>query len=271
MELRGAVGIVTGGASGIGRAAVARLRDAGVRVAVLDVHEPPDEVDLALHCDVADELAVAGAVADVVAQLGPPDVAVLAAGVGGASPLLGMSSDEWDRVQRVNVRGVFLSLRESARAMAAHNRAGAIVAVGSISGMLSDRLMSHYAASKAAVHQLVRVAAAELGAYGIRVNAVAPGTTDTPMFGPTDRLPGYREKVASRAALGRIGTAADVAQVIVALLTLDWVTGQVVAADGGLMLRSPIDPAESMPERSRPEGSRPEGSRPERSRPEGSR
>jgi NAD(P)-dependent dehydrogenase (short-subunit alcohol dehydrogenase family) len=245
MDLNGVVGLVTGGASGIGRATVARLRDAGSRVAVLDVQEPTDNVELALHCDVTDELAVDRAVADVVAQLGPPDVAVLAAGVGGASALLDMSSDEWDRVQAVNVRGVFLTLRESARAMAAHGRAGAIVAVGSISGILSDRTMSHYAASKAAVHHLVRVAAAELGVHGIRVNAVAPGTTDTPMFGPTERLPGYRERVAARAALGRIGTADEVAQAIVALATLDWVTGQVLAADGGVMLRSPIDPAES--------------------------
>src|SRR5437764_9696267 len=162
-----------------------------------------------------------------------------------------MTADEWDRVQRVNVRGVFLTLRESARAMTAHGRAGAIVAVGSVSGILSDRLMSHYAASKAAVHHLVRVAAAELGVHGIRVNAVAPGTTDTPMFGATERLPGYRERVESRAALRRIGTADDIAATILALATLDWVTGQVVAADGGVMLRSPIDPAESLEERPR--------------------
>ncbi|MBV8949611.1 MAG: SDR family oxidoreductase [Actinobacteria bacterium] len=248
MELDGAVGLVTGGASGIGRAAVARLRDAGARVAVLDVQEPADPVECAIRCDVADELAVVDAVAGVVAQLGPPDVAVLAAGVGGSAPLLRMTVDEWDQVQRINLRGVFLTLRESARAMAAHGRAGAIIAVGSVSGILSDRWMSHYAASKAAVHHLVRVAAAELGTQGIRVNAVAPGTTDTPMFGATERLPGYRDKVAARAALGRVGTADDVAQAIVALATLDWVTGQVVAADGGVMLRSPIDPVESMPE-----------------------
>jgi NAD(P)-dependent dehydrogenase (short-subunit alcohol dehydrogenase family) len=251
MDLDGAVGLVTGGASGIGRATAARLRDAGARVAVLDMQEPVDAVDLALHCDVGDEPAVAGAVAEVVGALGPPDVAVLAAGVGGAAPVLDMTADEWDRVQRVNVRGVFLTLRESARAMTAHGRGGAIVAVGSVSGILSDRLMSHYAASKAAVHHLVRVAAAELGPYGIRVNAVAPGTTDTPMFGATERLPGYRERVASRAALRRVGTADDVAQAIVALATLDWVTGQILAADGGVMLRSPIDPAESLEERPR--------------------
>src|SRR5262249_4707827 len=135
--------------------------------------------------------------------------------------------------------------RESARAMVDAGRPGAIVAVTSVSGFLPDRTMAHYAASKAGLAQLVRSAARELGANGIRVNAVAPGTTDTPMFTATDRLPGYRERVAKRSALGRLGTADDVAAVAVALCTLDWVTGQVVAADGGVSLFSPIDPMES--------------------------
>ncbi len=106
--------------------------------------------------------------------------------------------------------------------------------------------MAHYAVSKAGLAQLVRSAARELGARGIRVNAVAPGTTDTAMFAATERLPGYREQVARRSALGRVGTAAEVAQVVVALCTLEWVTGQVVAADGGVSLHSPIDPQESL-------------------------
>jgi len=96
------------------------------------------------------------------------------------------------------------------------------------------------------VAELVRVAARELGPFGIRVNAVAPGTTDTPMFASTTRLPGYRARVSERAALGDVGTAHGVAQAIVAMLGLDWVTGQVLAADGGVSLWSPIDPAESL-------------------------
>ena len=127
-----------------------------------------------------------------------------------------------------------------------HIGGGAIVAITSVSGFLTERRMAHYSVSKAALAQLVRSAARELGARGIRVNAVAPGTTDTPMFTATDRLPGYRERVAQRAALGRLGTARDVAQAAVALCTLDWVTGQVVAADGGVALHSPIDPQEGL-------------------------
>jgi NAD(P)-dependent dehydrogenase (short-subunit alcohol dehydrogenase family) len=130
--------------------------------------------------------------------------------------------------------------------MVEHDRPGAIVAITSVSGFLTDRSMAHYSVSKAGLAALVRVAARELGPYGIRVNGVAPGTTDTPMFAATDALRGYRERVAARSALGRVGSASEVAQAVVALCTLDWVTGQVVAADGGVSLASPIDPMEPM-------------------------
>jgi NAD(P)-dependent dehydrogenase (short-subunit alcohol dehydrogenase family) len=249
MELRGAVALVTGGSSGIGEATVALLQEAGARVAVLDVQAEAGQGDLAVACDVGDEGAVIDAVGRVVDELGPPDAAVLAAGVGGFAPVLEMSAAEWDRIHRVNLRGVFLCLRESGRAMVAANKAGGIVAVGSVSGLLSDRYLVHYATAKAAVHQLVKVAAAELGERGIRVNAIAPGCTDTPMFAATDDLPGYRELVSERAALGRVGTAREVGEAILALLRLDWVTGHVLTADGGVTLRSPLDPAGSIDRR----------------------
>jgi NAD(P)-dependent dehydrogenase (short-subunit alcohol dehydrogenase family) len=181
--------------------------------------------------------------------LGGLTVAVLAAGVGGFSALLDMTVDEWDRVVGTNLGGTFLCLREVAGAMVEGGRGGSVVAVSSISGFLADRSMSHYSVSKAGVAELVRVAARELGPFGIRVNAVAPGTTDTPMFASTARLPGYRERVAERTALGGVGTPEAVAEAIVSVLGLRWVTGQVVAADGGVSLWSPIDPAESVIER----------------------
>jgi NAD(P)-dependent dehydrogenase (short-subunit alcohol dehydrogenase family) len=244
MELNGAVTIVTGGASGIGAATTTQLRDAGARVAVLDMQAHEGHGDLAIKCDVGDENDVVDSVQRVVNELGPPGAAVLAAGVGGMSPILQMTSEEWDRVQRVNLRGVFLSLREVARAMVAAGQPGAIVAIGSVSGIVSDRGIVHYSTTKAAVHQLARVAAAEMGPLGIRVNAIAPGCTDTPMFAVTDQLEGYRDIVSERAALGRVGTADEVAAAILALLRLDWVTGHVLVADGGISLRSPLDPGE---------------------------
>lgn len=237
MDLQHARAIVTGGASGIGAACVAQLRDAGARVEVLDVHASPPT-------DVADEDQVVAGVARAAGTLGGLDVAILSAGVGGSAPLLDLTTAEWDRVMNVNLRGAFVCLRECARAMRDSGSGGAIVTVTSVSGFLTDRTMAHYSASKAALAQLTRSAARELGAYGIRVNAVAPGTTDTPMFAATRHLSGYQERVGARAALGRVGSAADVAQAAVALCTLDWVTGQVVAADGGVSLFSPIDPTE---------------------------
>jgi len=232
MNVAGARALVTGGASGIGAAVVARLRAAGCSVVVVD----RSESDIA--CDISDESAVVDAVGAAVSRLGGLDVAVLCAGVGGMSPILKMTTEEWDRVIGVNLRGTFICLRECARAMPS---GGAIVAVSSVSGFLADRLMAHYNVSKAGVDMLVRIAARELGPLGIRVNAVAPGTTATPMFAPTAQLPGYQEKVAARAALGRVGTAGEVAAAVVAMIELDWVTGQTLVADGGVSLFSPID------------------------------
>jgi NAD(P)-dependent dehydrogenase (short-subunit alcohol dehydrogenase family) len=240
MNLQGARALVTGGASGIGAATVSQLREVGAHVVVLDRAPGSDVV-----CDIADEASVVGAVASVAEQLGGLDLAVLCAGVGGMAPILEMSSAEWDRVIGINLRGTFLCLRECANQMA-DGDGGVIVAVSSVSGFLADRLTSHYNVSKAGVDMLVRIAARELGPRGIRVNAVAPGTTATPMFAATERLPGYQERVAKRAALGRLGTADDVAAAVLAVAGLDWVTGQTLVADGGVSLFSPIDALESL-------------------------
>ena len=245
MELADTCAIVTGGASGIGAATVEALRVAGARVAVLDQRDAP-AADWSMTVDVGDEEQVIAGVRAAVDHLGALDIAIVNAGIGGMSAILDMSTEEWDRVMRVNLRGGFVTLRECARAMVARGRPGAIVAVTSVSGFLTDRSMAHYSVSKAGLAALVRVAARELGPNGIRVNGVAPGTTDTPMFAATDRMRGYRERVAGRSALGRVGSAAEVAQAIVALCTLDWVTGQIVAADGGVSLASPIDPMDSI-------------------------
>ena len=251
MDLVDTGAIVTGGASGIGAATVAALQAAGARVAVLDLHDAP-AAELSFTVDIGDEAQVVAGVRDAVAGLGRLDVAVVNAGVGGMSPILDLTTQEWDRVMRVNLRGGFVTLRECGRAMVDLGCPGAIVAVTSVSGFLTDRSMAHYSVSKAGLAALVRVAARELGPHGIRVNGVAPGTTDTPMFAATDAMRGYRERVAGKAALGRVGTAAEVAQAIVGLCALDWVTGQIVAADGGVSLASPIDPMDSIPGSDRP-------------------
>jgi NAD(P)-dependent dehydrogenase (short-subunit alcohol dehydrogenase family) len=249
MSLDGGKAVVTGGASGIGHAVVRHLTEAGASVAVLDLREmsDPADADVSIRCDITDEAAVVDAVGRAHDALGGLTHAVLNAGVGGFGALLDLEAAEWDRVVGTNLRGTFLCLREVAKAIVETGLGGSIVAVTSISGFLADRGMSHYSVSKAGVAELVRVAARELGPFGIRVNAVAPGTTDTPMFASTAGLPGYAARVAERTALGGVGTPDGVAQAIASVLAMPWVTGQIVAADGGVSLWSPIDPVESMP------------------------
>jgi NAD(P)-dependent dehydrogenase (short-subunit alcohol dehydrogenase family) len=195
-------------------------------------------------CDVADPAAVDAAMSETAERWGLPSEVTVTAGVGHAGMLLEVEPDEFDRVFRVNTRGPLLCLRAVARALQSEGRSGSFVAVSSISARLADRSMGLYCASKAALSMLVRVAADEWGPSGLRVNAVAPGVTQTPMLGPMPP-PGdnpWLDAVSARTALGRIGEADDVAQVVRALHELEWVTGQIVECDGGLSLRSPIDP-----------------------------
>jgi 3-oxoacyl-[acyl-carrier protein] reductase len=179
------------------------------------------------------------------------------AGVGHGGLLVDVAPDDFDRVLAVNTRGPWLCLRAWARILQSERRPASLLAVSSVSARLADRTMGIYCASKAALSMLVRVAADEWGPSGLRVNAVAPGVTRTPMIGtgPDVSVEGspWLAAVAGRTTLGRLGEAEDVAQVILAVHGMDWVTGQIVECDGGLSLRSPIDPyGEAM----RPRGAR---------------
>ncbi len=227
--------LVTGGGSGIGREVAARLREAGHDVVVWDLSGG----DIA--CDVSDPDAVSGAMEETVRDHGAPTRIVTCAGIGASGLLLEQPPAEWQRVLAVNLTGTWLTIRAGARAMVDAGVGGSIVAVSSISGTLADRDMGAYCVSKAGVDMLVRVAAVEWGVHGIRVNAVGPGVTRTPMLAKPEQLPGWVEGLSERTAFGRLGEAADVAGAIVGVLELPWVTGQIVHADGGLALHSPID------------------------------
>lgn len=227
--------VVTGGASGIGAATVARLRAAGHAVVVWDAKGGD------ISCDIGDPESVAAALEQTVAVNGVPDRLVACAGVGASGLLLEQSVKDWRRVLDVNLTGTWLTLRAVAAAMIAHGTPGSMVAVSSISGTLSDRDMGAYCVSKAGIDMLVRIAASEWGPHGIRVNAVGPGVTRTPMLAKPEALPGWVDGLTERTPLGRLGEADDVAEAIVGVLELSWVTGQTVFADGGLALQSPID------------------------------
>jgi NAD(P)-dependent dehydrogenase (short-subunit alcohol dehydrogenase family) len=227
--------LVTGGGSGIGREVAGRLREAGHDVVVWDLAGG----DIA--CDISDPHAVSAAMEQTVREHGVPTRMVTCAGVGAFGMLLKQQPAKWERVLAVNLTGTWLSIRAGAQAMVDAGVGGSIVAVSSISGSVADRDMGAYCVSKAGVDMLVKVAAVEWGVHGIRVNAVGPGVTRTPMLPNPEALPGWVEGMSERTALGGLGEAADVAGAVVGVLELPWVTGQVVHADGGLALHSPID------------------------------
>lgn len=240
---------MTGGSSGIGEAIVDYLVESATRVAVLDVNEPRKGSGAEfVPCDVTDEKAVISAVGRAADMLGGLDRAFINAGIGGVGSILDLTGDDWDRVHSVDLRGAFLTLRESAKAMLKGGRGGSIVVTSSVCGWLADRRMSHYNAAKAGAIALAKVAAVELGPQQIRVNVIAPGVTETPLARTTDQtLVGYREAVTSRTPLGGFGDARHVAEAAVRLSELEWVTGQVLAADGGVSLYSPIDVEDHLP------------------------
>ena len=228
--------LVVGGASGIGAALAARQRDDGLDVVVWDVIGERD-----MTCDVSDAAAVQRAMTETLDGGPAPEVVTVCAGIGHAGLLTDATPDEWDHVMGVNAKGSWLVMRAAAQALMAVGAPGSIVATSSVSAHIVDRNMGLYCASKAALSMVVKVAAAEWGPSGIRVNAVGPGPTDTPMLGGT--LPGtsWLEPVEGRTPMGRIGSPEEVADAIVAMHGLGWVTGQVLDADGGLGLASPVD------------------------------
>jgi NAD(P)-dependent dehydrogenase (short-subunit alcohol dehydrogenase family) len=228
--------LVTGGASGIGAATVSLLRSAGHDVVTWD-KQPGADVTV----DVSDEASVDAAMLATLASGPAPEWVAACAGVGHAGLLLEETVEDWNRVLAVNLTGAWLTLRAVAKSMTEAGVPGSIVVVSSMSGTVVDRNMGAYCVSKAGVDMLVKVAAVEFGRSGIRVNAVGPGVTRTPMLPNPERLPGWVELLEDHTALGRLGEPEDVAQAIVGVLGMEWVTGQVVFADGGITLHSPAD------------------------------
>ncbi|HEX3793002.1 MAG TPA: SDR family oxidoreductase [Acidimicrobiales bacterium] len=232
----GGTALVIGGASGIGAALVERYKSHQIPVTVWDVDGHYD-----IRCDIADPVQIEEALQQTIRRCGLPGPVTITAGIGHSGLLADMSTDEWDRVMQINTRGPWLCLRAVANVLMGAGQSGSLVGTSSVSAHLIDRSMGAYCASKAALSMLVKVAAAEWGPQGIRVNAVAPGVTMTPMLGRATAESPWLTAVAGRTALGRLGEAADIARTIRALHDMDWVTGQIIDCDGGLSLHSPIN------------------------------
>ncbi|MFF5476654.1 SDR family oxidoreductase [Streptomyces sp. NPDC012935] len=238
--LHGKIALVTGASRGIGAATALRLAREGADVAVTYVNgkEAAQEVvraaealgrrAVALRADSADADEAAGAVERTVEELGGLDVLVNNAGVGVLGPLEGLSLADVDRVLAVNVRGVFLTSQAAAARMSAGGR---IITIGSC---MVQRVPGPggtlYATSKSALTGLTKALARELGPRGITANVIHPGPIDTDM-NPADGP--YAADQAALTALGRFGTADEVASMVAYLAGADYVTGTEFAVDGG--------------------------------------
>ncbi len=242
--LDGHCGLVTGAASGIGRATAVRLRAEGARVALVDVdadavRSAADEVGgTAVVADVGDSEQLAAAVSEAVSTMGGLSLLVNNAGVGAVRRLHTYSDREYDRIVDVSMRGTFNGIRAAAPVMLAAGR-GAIVNVASVSGMRPTRGEAPYAAAKAAVIALTQSAALEYGPT-LRVNCVSPGLIETPLTGQLLVDDSVRAGFDRRTPLGRVGTADEVASVIAFLCSdlASYVTGVNLPIDGGSLLPS---------------------------------
>jgi len=245
MNQKKKVALVTGAASGIGRATAIKLAQNGAMVAVTDVNEKMGQETVSLIeeaggaakfylLDVADKQAVKDTIVQIIKDFGPIKLAVNNAGIGGVlAPTHQVQDADWDRMMQINLSGVFYCMREEIDSML-HHGGGAIVNISSLAGLNGFGGNAPYSAAKHAVIGLTKSAAQEYGALGIRVNAVCPGFTQTAIISEAGEM--VEKVVQNRVPMKRIGQPEEVANTIVWLLSEEasYINGNSMQIDGGM-------------------------------------
>jgi len=265
-DLGGKYALITGGASGLGAATAELMTNRGARVAIADINmdaatDLARRLDgIAVQCDVTDSTQVRASVDTTVREFGALDVMVNNAGIAPppdnerfqkmvnnqmsrldpsitAEPLdilVNLSDAVWDRMIRTHLYGVFYGTREALAHMTPR-RTGSIINISSILGMRPSASAPHYSVAKAGIIALTKATSAEVSQFGVRINAVCPGYTDTPLLGHYSEM--MRSVIVSQIGMGRMGVSDEIAQVIAFLASpgASYCTGEVFSASGGYL------------------------------------
>jgi NAD(P)-dependent dehydrogenase (short-subunit alcohol dehydrogenase family) len=253
MDLHGASAMVTGGASGIGAASARALSERGARCVLVDLNDElgkqlaADLGGLFVRADVTDPVEVQVAV-DAAGELGPLRALVNSAGIGNAYRTVDREGnafplEQFERVIRINLIGAFNVLRLAAAAMARtepvneDGARGAIVNLASVAAFDGQIGQAAYAASKAGIVGLTLPVARDLAAQGIRVNTIAPGLVDTPMWGSGERADVFKAGLGASVPFPRrLGAPAELASMVAELIVNDYMNGEVVRVDGAIRM-----------------------------------
>jgi NAD(P)-dependent dehydrogenase (short-subunit alcohol dehydrogenase family) len=260
LRLEGKNALITGGASGIGRATAVRFAEEGANVFVADRHLAAAEETAAMvkalgrkavghQVDTSAEKEVAAMADKCVAELGSVDILVAAAGISNArygeegtpamAPLAQKPFADWKKVLSVNLDGVFLTDREVARVMIKAGKGGRIINIASGAAKLPTPGVGEYSVSKAGVWMLTKVLAVELAPYGITANAIGPGFINTPMTANIQQMEGFMKSVMERVPLKKMGEPVDVANTALFLASEEgrYYTGSILHPDGGVVMQ----------------------------------
>jgi gluconate 5-dehydrogenase len=245
MRLKDKVAIVTGAASGIGKATANLFVSQGAKVVYSDIHESSEGLELKegsafyFRCDVSKKENIEALIKKTLDKFGRLDVMVNNAGIGGLGGILEATHEDWDKTIKINLYGVFYGSQLAAKSMKGKGIEGSIINISSILGTVGMAQTIAYSSSKGGVVQLTHAAALDLAPYNIRINAVAPGFIKTKMTEGVLSDDKFNEMVTNNTPLGHIGEPNDIAQAVLYLASDEskYITGTVLHVDGGWTAR----------------------------------